>query len=34
MQRVIMKSKIHRATVTWADIDADARNHVSEQAIA
>jgi aspartate 1-decarboxylase len=33
MQRVIMKSKIHRATLTWADIDADARNHV-EQAIA
>jgi aspartate 1-decarboxylase len=34
MQRVIMKSKIHRATVTRVDVDTDVRNHVSEQAIA
>jgi aspartate 1-decarboxylase len=34
MQRVIMKSKIHHATVTQADVDTYTRKRFSEQAIA
>jgi hypothetical protein len=34
MQRVIMKSTTHRATVTRADVDTYTRNRFSEQAIA
>jgi aspartate 1-decarboxylase len=34
MQRVIMRSKIHLATVTRAEVDTHTRNRFSEQAIA